>query len=149
MLYRTKKGFTLIDVIISVVILIVAISGAIQFRYHAAIQTRKANMRTSAAELALMLVETWRGVDGDDAFDAIDHYAPELTVTSSAGPSMPSGYNWLGSYAIEWNDYDYTATLSSRNIGGGLKALNVIVAWPYGNSNADKEYRITSYADTN
>ncbi|MCF7955317.1 MAG: hypothetical protein K9M75_05910 [Phycisphaerae bacterium] len=147
--YRKHKGFTLIDVIVSVVILIIAICGAIQFRYHAAIQTRKANMRTAGAELALMLVETWRGVDGDDAFDAIDHCAPELTITLSGGPVMPSGYNWLGSYSIQWNDYDYKATLSSRDVGGGLKALNVIVAWPYGKSNTDKEYRITSYADTN
>jgi type II secretory pathway pseudopilin PulG len=149
MSYRRHKGFTLIDVIISVVILIVAISGTIQFRYHAAIQTRKANMRTAGAELALMLVETWRGVDGDETFDSIDHFSPALTITSSTGPAMPAAYDLLGSYAIQWSDYDYTATLSSRDIGGGLRALNVIVAWPFGNSNTDKEYRITSYADTN
>ena len=149
MRYSPKKGFTLIDVITSSVILIVAISGAIQFRYHAAIQTRKANMRTAGSELALMLVETWRGVDGDETFDSIDHFSPALTITSSTGPAMPAAYDLLGSYAIQWSDYDYTATLSSRDIGDGLKALNVIVAWPFGNSNTDKEYRITSYADTN
>lgn len=149
MLYRKHKGFTLIDVIISTVILIVAISGSIQFRYHAAIQTRKANMRTAGSELALMLVETWRGVDGDDTFDTENHFSPALTITSSTGPAMPAAYNLLGSYAIQWSDYDYSATLSSRDIGGGLRALNVIVAWPFGNSNTDKEYRITSYADTN
>jgi len=149
MSYRKAKGFTLIDVLLSAVILITAVSGAVHFRYHAAIQARKANMRNSGAELTLMLVETWRGVDGSDTFDSISHFAPEITISTAAGPSEPSGYDLLGSYAIQWSDYDYTATLSSRDIGNGLIALNVVVAWPLGNSGTDKEYRITSYVDTN
>lgn len=149
MTYRKKKGFTLIDVLLSVVILIIAISGSIQFRYHAAIGVRKAKMRTGASELALMLVETWRGTGGADTFDSASHYNPALIITSAAGPAKPADYNLLGSYAIQWSDFDYTATLSSKDIGNGLKALNVVVAWPFGNSNTDKEYRITSYADTN
>lgn len=149
MLYRTNKGFTLIDVLLSVVILIIAISGAIQFRYHAAIQTRKAKMRTGAAELAQTLVETWRAEGGADTFDSAAHYSPAITITPASGPAKPSDYNLLGSYAIKWADYDYTATLSSKDIGNGLKALNVIVAWPFGNSNNFKEFRITSYANTN
>jgi type II secretory pathway pseudopilin PulG len=146
---QKRRGFTLIDVLFSVVILIVAICGAIQFRYHAAIQVRKANMLTGASELALTLIETWRGVDGADTFDSITHYNPGLAITSATGPAKPADYNLLGSYAIQWSDYDYTATLSSRDIGGGLKSINVVVAWPLGNSNTNKEYRITSYVDTN
>ncbi len=149
MLNRKKKGFTLIDVLFSVVLLIVAITGAIQYRYHSALGVRKAKMRTAAAELALMLVETWRGVDGADTFDSESHFNSALTINSSTGPANPADYNLLGSYAIQWSDYDYKATLSSKDLGNGLKSLNVIVAWPLGNSNTDKEYRITSYADTN
>lgn len=146
---RKQKGFTLIDVLFSVVILIVAISGAIQYRYHAALGVRKAKMQNGAAELALMFVETWRGVNGADTFDSQSHFNSALPISSSTGPASPTDYNPLGSYAIQWSDYNYTATLSSRDIGNGLRSLNVIVAWPFGNSNTDKEYRITSYVDTN
>lgn len=146
---RNGRGFTLIDVLFSVVLLIIAISGAMQYRYHAALGVRKAKMQTGAAELALMLVETWRGVGGADTFDSEDHFNSALNINSSTGPACPTDYNQLDSYTIQWNDYDYKATLSSRDIGNGLKSLNVIVAWPFGNSNADKEYRITSYVDTN
>jgi type II secretory pathway pseudopilin PulG len=149
MTYRKQKGFTLIDVLFSVVLLIVAISGAMQYRYHAALGVRKARMQTGAAELALMLVETWRGVDGADTFDSESHFSSALAINSSTGPACPADYNDIGSYAIQWSDYNYTATLSSRDIGNGLRSLNVIVAWPFGNSNTDKEYRITSYVDTN
>ena len=149
MLHRNNKGFTLIDVLLSIVILIIAISGAIQFRYHAALGLRKAKMHNAASELALMLVETWRGTDGSDTFDSITHYNPALIINTSTGPAKPADYSLLGSYAIQWSDYDYTATLSSKDIGNGLKALNVAVAWPFGNSNTDTEFRITSYADTN
>ena len=149
MRYHSKKGFTLIDVLLSAVILIITVSGAIQFRYHAAIGARKAKMRTAASELALMLMETWRATGGADTFDSVSHYNPDLVITAASGPDRPSDYNLLGSYAIQWSDFDYTATLSSRNVGDGLKALNVAVAWPFGNSNNVQEYRITSYADTN
>jgi type II secretory pathway pseudopilin PulG len=149
MTYRKQKGFTLIDVLFSVVLLIIAISGAMQYRYHAALGVRKAKMQTGAAELALMLIETWRGVDGANIFDSESHFNSALTITSSTGPASPADYNAIGSYAIQWSDYNYTATLSSRDIGNGLRSLNVIVAWPFGNSNTDKEYRITSYVDTN
>ena len=94
-------------------------------------------MRTAAAELALTLVETWQGVDGDETFDFIEHYHPALIIRTSTGPARPEHYDLLGTYAIQWSDYDYTATLSSMDIGGGLKALNVAIAWSFGNSRVE------------
>ncbi len=149
MRYQKIRGFTLIDVLFSVVLLLIAITGAMQYRYHAALGVRKAKMQTAAAELALTLVETWRGLEGADTFDSQGHFNSAMNINSSTGPACPGDYNQIGSYAIQWSDYDYKATLSSKDIGNGLKSLNVIVAWPFGNSNADKEYRITSYVDTN
>lgn len=147
--YRKEKAFTLIDVLFSIVLLIVAITGAIQYRYHAALQTRKASMRTTAAELALMLVETWRAADGADTFDPAAHFNSALTINASTGPAAPIDYNPIATYTINFSDYDYQTTLSSKDLANGLKSLNIIVAWPFGNSGTNKQYRITSYVDTN
>lgn len=149
MYYQKRKGFTLIDVLFSVVLLVVAITGAIQYRYHAALQTRRAKMQTAAAQLALILVETWRDADGAGTFDSQAHFNSALTITNSTGPASPIDYNPIATYAINWSDYDYQTTLSSKDFGAGLRALNVTVAWEFGNSNTNKEYRITSYVDTN
>lgn len=149
MYYHKEQGFTLIEVLFSVVLLIIAITGAIQYRYHAAIETRKANMRNSGAQLAMMLIETWRAADGADTFDTEAHFNSAITITPSTGPACPVDYNPVASYAINWSDYDYEVTLSSRDIGGGLRSLNVAIAWLFGKSGINKEYRITTYVDRN
>lgn len=146
---RERKGFTLVDVLVSAVILLIAIYGAIQFRYHAALQIRKADMHISGAELGQMLVETWRGTGGSESFDFVSYFSPVMAINAGTGPAEPGDFNLHGSYAVQWEGFDYLTTLSSKELPDGLRALNVIVTWQMGYSNTDKQISLTSYADLN
>lgn len=142
-----KRGFTLVDVLLSAIILIIAVFGVIQYRYHSALEMKKAKIYTGGARLAQTLIETWRGLDGDPAFDPAGHFSPDISISAGSGPAKPADHTLLGSYEIQWEGVDYTATMSSRDIGNDVTALNVAVAWPLGNSGNDKEFRLTSYVD--
>jgi Tfp pilus assembly protein PilV len=143
-----RNGFSLLDVIIASVVLIIAILGTASYRYHSALDERKAAMQNSAARAALLLCESWRGVKGDTTCNPTAWNLSGVTISAGSGPAVPSGFTALNSYAITTNNYSYTATLSYQNIVGctGLRALNVTLAWPTsGSGTPNTSYTLTSY----
>ena len=133
---KHSKGFTIIEIMIATVILSIAVIGATRYRYYAALDTRKADMRMASARVALLLCESWRGVKGNETYNPIDHLASELSMLDlSAGgeflaPSEPSDFTRLGCYAILLNGVSCHVTMSWKDISTDLRALNIIVAWP-------------------
>jgi len=156
---RNRSGSTLISSLIAVAILLIALIGTSRLRYHAALDGRRASAQTSAARIALMVTESWRGWQGDLTYDPITHLGSEITVTSSSGPSIPTGFTLLGSYKIildqnqdDTNGADYFTTLSWKDIQPGLRALNVVISWAQkgerGLAKTDKTFTLTTYALT-
>jgi hypothetical protein len=143
---------------VAVVILLIALIGTSSFRYCAAMDARKADAQTMAARVALMLCESWRGINGDVTYDPVAHLGTNLDISQSAtGPAKPSDFTLLGSYVVDLDDvHDVThyATLSWKDVQPRLRALNVTVAWaqrgPDGNGNetVDKSFRLTIYTAT-
>jgi Tfp pilus assembly protein PilV len=145
--WRSKRnGFSLLDVIIASTVLLIVIVGTVSYRYHSALDQRKAAMQITAARAAQLLYESWRGVQGAATYNPTAYTWVDMTISVGSGPAAPSGFTSLGSYAISANDFNYTATLSWQNISTGLRAVNVAIAWPTSNAGTpNASYTLTSY----
>ncbi|OHB62836.1 MAG: hypothetical protein A2168_09565 [Planctomycetes bacterium RBG_13_50_24] len=154
---RCRRGMSLVGTMVAVTILLIALIGTSSFRYNAALDGRKAKAQTTAARIALMLCESWGGINGDAAFNPTGLCGSNLSiVTLDANLDKPLDFNLLGSYTVVLKTDDsyninYYATLSWKDVQPGLRALNVIVAWAQrdlginGIAGADKSYRLTIY----
>lgn len=166
-LNKSKAGFTLVEIMIAVVILLVAVVGASGYRYYAALDARKARMHITAARIGLLLCESWRGLKGSETYDPVVHLVSDLKISESTTFSFSTtdpvtssaaadGFNLLGAYEIVSDDegLTYYAILSWKDAGTDLKLLNVIIAWPHINpegisaSEAYKLFKLTTYAET-
>ena len=157
---KCRRGVSLVSTVVAVVILLIALIGTSSFRYSAALDGRKANAQTTAARIALMLCESWRGINGDVTFDPTELCGSNLNIdTLEANLDKPLDFNLLGSYTVvlDTNDsynINYYATLSWKDVQSGLRALNVVVAWAQrdlgadGIQGVDKSFRLTIYTQT-
>jgi prepilin-type N-terminal cleavage/methylation domain-containing protein len=150
---KHRKGLTIVEVMVAITVLAVAALGASAYRYYSTLDVRRADMRTTAARLGLLLCESWRGAGGDTSYDPTAHLGSDLTITSVSPPSQfqYTGFSSLGGYLFETDDINYYAFLSWKDVSAGLRALNVVVAWaqrdtgPATIDDADKIYALTTY----
>ena len=146
-----RRGVSLLEIVIAIVILAVAVIGASGYRYYTALDARKAVMQSTAARIGLLLCESWRGLGGAETYDPTAHLGPELPITAGSGPAKPEDFTLLGSYAIVLNGANYYATLSWKDVSAGLRALSVVVAWAQrpqeepSFEEADKLFKLTTY----
>ena len=156
--HRYAAAMTLVEVMGAILILSVAVIGASAYRYHSALDARKADESATATRIALLLCENWRGVSGavsgDEVYDAEDYFAHGLSFDACGqGPEVPADFTALATYTIELNGITYYTTLSWKDVAAGLRALNVVVAWNQRGAgsgstafaHADKSFRLTTY----
>lgn len=159
---KHSKAFSLVEVMAAILILSVAVIGTSGYRYYTTLDARKADMQATAARVALMLCESWRGVKGDENYDPTTHFGYELQITTIDDSDIiyaaPNGFTALGYYQILLNDFPCHMTMSWQDVSSGLRALNVIVSWPqrasYSQSYvlsddiSEKTFRLTTYIQT-
>ena len=155
--FRAASGFTLTEIMAATVILMVVVLGTSAFRYTAALGARRADAQTTAARIGLLLTESWRGASDPNTFDPTQLTSgginPTLVIESSyASLEIPASFAVLGIYRIAADGFDYYAALSWKDVpGGGLRTLNVIVAWDQRGSRSeyhsypDKTFELTTY----
>lgn len=168
----STSGFTLVEVMLATLILLVAVIGASGFRYYAALDGRRAAMQTTAVRVGQLLCESWRGLSDPNTFDPVAHFGSELAITTVAETRMleyhyaetrmleyyykAADFTLLGVYTIAANGVSYYAVLSWKDVGSGLRALNVVVVWPlqgqidgdYLDYDACKSFKLTTYTST-
>lgn len=155
---KLSRGFTLIEITLAAVILVIAVMGASAFRYHAALDARKTDLQIGAARTALLLCESWRGVSDPNTFDPTQLATGDPnsglaieTIAIYEGPSVPADFTPLGTYRITIGGVNYWATLSWKDISPRLWALNIVVAWDQQGSGSDvyelshKSFKLTTY----
>jgi hypothetical protein len=153
--HKSSGGFTFAEVMGAILVLTIAVLGASAYRYHAALDTRKADLQTTAARMASLLCETWRGTDDPNTFDPVASFGTELAITPvdvHDAPRAPTGLNTLGTYSIVANDVDYRTVLFWRDVQPGLRALSVVVVWDWNDLNYsnisyrdNKTFKLTTY----
>lgn len=149
---KSENAFTLIEVMIATVIIVIAVMGTSAFRYNTILFAKQTDVEMTAARTALLLCEGWRGDEGSQNYDPTTYSTTDLKIKwKGHGPDAPSGFNTLGRFEIEVDDNYYWATLSWNDISSGLRALNVVVKWEHrSNGNkaygqADKSLELTTY----
>jgi Tfp pilus assembly protein PilV len=75
---NNKTGFTLVEVMVAMVIIIIGIVGAMGFRYFCVLDAKKADAQITAARIATLLLEDWKGAGGLA-------YVPNTNLSSSSG----------------------------------------------------------------
>ena len=157
---KFSAGVTLVEAMVAAVLLAVAVLGASGYRYYAALDTRKAGMHRTAAAIALLLCENWRGRGYDHTadFDPVAHLNPPLEISvSGVGPDAagftlltPPNSTFKGKCQIVVEGVTYWVTLSWQQddvATPGLRALNVVVGWKQAGSaiTFDKLFKLTTY----
>jgi prepilin-type N-terminal cleavage/methylation domain-containing protein len=128
---QRKQGITLVEVMIAMVLLAVAVLGAMGFRYYSATDARKADMYNNAARFSSLLLESWKGIGGLDRFNPIETFGNEFEITESEiGPPVPSGFTGLARYRIDFDRRNYYVTLSYKAATATEpRTLNVDTSW--------------------
>jgi prepilin-type N-terminal cleavage/methylation domain-containing protein len=128
---QRTQGITLVEVMIAMVLLAVAVLGAMGFRYYSATDARKADMYNNAARFSSLLLESWKGIGGLERFDSIQTFGQEFEITESEiGPPVPSGFTGLARYRIDFDRLNYYVTLSYKDATATEpRTLNVDTSW--------------------
>ena len=153
---KTKKtwyrsGISLTETMHAAAILSITLIGVSGYRYCSTLDARKADAYIASARIGYMLSESWRGMQGDVAYDPVARLGAGMTITASTGPDAPGSYTTLGSYEIVLNDITFYATLSWTNISSTLRALNTTIVWAQRTheqtdiNDADKSFELTTY----
>jgi prepilin-type N-terminal cleavage/methylation domain-containing protein len=126
-----RKGVGLVEVLIAMVLLSIAVLGAMGFRYYSASDTSKANMYNNAARFSSLLLESWKGIGGLERFDPIETFGQEFEITESEiGPAVPSEFTGLARYRIAFDHRNYYVTLSYKDATATEpRTLNVDTSW--------------------
>ena len=130
------QGFTLIEVMISILIIMVLTTGAMGYQYHSTRDVKISEVQATAARLAMLLLEAWKGQQGETTFDPTDVFGSEMDVqTSMIGPDVPHNsagapLTTLGSYEVVVGGVHYYIALSYEDPSAlEPMLLNATIGW--------------------
>ena len=137
-LRKKKSGVTLIELIVAMTVLIIAILGAIMYRYGSVANARMADIHMCAGRVALLVMEEWKGAAGSYTFDPASDIALNSTLTGGSDDitiSSKSGDYWPVSLTGGTDSYYYVKIDWEDDIDGdgndddGIRRLDVHVTW--------------------
>jgi hypothetical protein len=151
---RCRSGTNLIEVMAATAILIIAVTGASGYRYYSSLNARWAEEQTNAARIGQLFCGNWVGVEGDEAYNPIEHLSSDLEMETLAPPcNLPPDFVLLGRYRTALAGVAYDCILAWENVSPELLALWVRVEWDWREedpSNPDntlgKSFSIITYA---
>lgn len=153
---KKNEGFSIVEILLAAFILLIAYFGAARFAIHSVKAANMADYENDAAQLAQLLCETWRGLEGSSTFDPVYTFQDRLTFYDSyMDTAMPNGFTRLGQYEVVLNDVSFWVNLAWKDETASLRVLNVVVSWDrdatgrYEYMDSDKSYKLTTYVLTN
>ena len=126
---KTRSGFTLIEIMVGILVIVVGVLGAMMYRYHSALDARKGDLHMGATRMALLFLEDFKGRSGLGTFNStnldnladldISGTAPNYTATIKGGTGA--------TYYITMPLLPTTVSLG----GIDIKELEVTVYWSH------------------
>lgn len=141
-------GESFIEVMVAAAVLCIVVLGAAGYRWHTALDARKADLHTNAARTALLLSESWAGVSDPNTFDPLAAFASVLTIEPilKEGPPPAPGFTMLGRYRINIEGVQYKARLTYNEMPPDLSARIVNVRWNRsGSGKTTNGYKLSRY----
>ena len=127
---KYSKGFGLIEVMVTILILLIAVTGSLAYQYHTALNARKADLYTTASRIGNVMLETWKGLGSETTFDPVTVFSSEMNITNNNSTQPPAALaETLGSYLINETNANYYLTLSYRDASSQPRLLNFVIAW--------------------
>ncbi len=144
---RRFRAAALVELVVALTALVIIVLGHSITGYNAGLDIKRSMKQSAAVMTALLLCESWAGVEGAAAYDPRADLDDQLTFTAASGPGTPAGFTSRGSYCFVVNEVSYYATLSSNELASTLRALNVTVAWADrdGSTAPDRSFSLTTY----
>jgi len=135
--YRRARGglgaFTLVEVVLSIVILMVLVNGVLGYQYLSARDAKLAEVHAAGGRLATLMLQSWKGCGGTNDFDPVDAFRGEIDIRlSSSGPEVPEEgtFSAHGQYRVRLNDVHFFVTLAKANAAEQHPmTLHASVAW--------------------
>lgn len=135
--YRYRiYGFTLIEVMITLIVALVVAIGVITYMYATAVNARLADEKANATRLGLLLLEGWKTQLGDiidynpkTDFDdeTLIPFQEFADLGSSENP--PGLSDFFKYYRIKLDGTQYFVKMSYHDDADNQRELNVSVAW--------------------
>jgi type II secretory pathway pseudopilin PulG len=130
-----NNGLTLIEVVVSMLVIMIIVIGAVSYMYASMWNARRAEVRITATRIGQLLLETWKvtgpvvnGVWNVTAFNPMVDFGPELPNNFQAAAVDLGGIGAeLGDYQIQIDGVYYFVTLLYDN--SQPRMLNARVAW--------------------
>ena len=143
-------GFTLVECMVVMLILMVTMGGILGFRYYSVLSAERAETQLLAARAAVVLSEAWRAQKGADDFDPTqqsfeDYFLVQSGSVSAFSEAAGPGYMHLGNYQIQVEGRRFNASLVYENSATvqNVRILHVVLAWQDG-----KQLRQTFHLST-
>jgi prepilin-type N-terminal cleavage/methylation domain-containing protein len=134
-----KNGLTLIEVMVSMVVILIVAMGAVSYMYASAKHAREADVRATAGRIGLLLLEGWKGNGVDvTTFNPADVSKGfnKLPLSDFATPVnlnvLPGLTNTLKTYRIETDKVKYFVKMTYGNYAPSdttPRQLSISVAW--------------------
>lgn len=138
------KGLTLIEIIISLVIVVIALIGAMMYRYYSTSSARIADVHAGAGRVGLLILEGWKGAAGRLDYNPSTDIGSDVLASADISISEVSGSDEYLVQLTGGTDTSYFARISydddvdgDGNIDSGLRKLMVEVTY-YGKGSQDK-----------
>jgi type II secretory pathway pseudopilin PulG len=172
MRYNLKKhrpALTLIEIMVVVLIIAIAVIGAMGFRSFCVTDAKRADVQVNAARIASMVLENWKAKAGAISYDPtttgdLKQLVSQYTISTSSSTSAPAPVltNVLGKYQVRDIGYSasiyYYVTLSYQTdtyvtttpVTVQIRAMNVSISWnqKYGTTGSTgKTISMTTYTD--
>ena len=143
------KGLTLIEIMVSLLVVAIGLLGAMSFRYYGARNARIADVHADAGRVGLLILEGWKGAAGRLDYDPQIDIGTEVQASADISIGKPSD----GQYPVQLTggtDTCYYVSLShdedvdgDGTIDPGIRKLMVSVTY-YGGGSQDKTLKATS-----
>jgi Tfp pilus assembly protein PilV len=146
--YCFRRGASLVEVMLALLVLMVVTLGSANYRYLTALDLRNAREQLTGADLAVTLLGVWQGMGGSESYGPDNQLSSYLTISLATGDTPPDGYTLLGAYDVVIGGQTYRSTLCWRDVESDLRELGVVVSWPSGDSQQQKTFQLTGYAGT-
>ena len=121
---KNRSGLTLIELMIAITVIVVGVLGAMMYRYHSALDARRADVKIGAARVGLLLLGDWKGTRGTTWPSDISETG--LNVTGSSGNYTVTLAGGTGA------TYNARLTTGPDSLDGSMIELRAEVFWSRG-----------------
>lgn len=134
--HHHTQAFSLVECLVVMLVLMIAFTGMIGFRYHSVICAERAEAELLAARAAVAISEAWRAQKGANDFDPTQQsFAGYFEITSDNSMGFyginGSGAMHLGKYQVSIEGREFTANLTYEDSSDvpGARHLHVVMTW--------------------